>query len=74
MQQNGIIGFISKLLAIVQIGGNMSEQGADKAGLAISDGIKFFFKSLGMGIFIALILWLLPSALKGLSEFILALR
>ncbi|WP_410681558.1 hypothetical protein [Avibacterium paragallinarum] len=52
MQQNGIIKFISKLLVIVQIGGNMSEQGADKAGLAISDGIKFFFKSLGMKIFI----------------------
>ncbi|KAA6209772.1 hypothetical protein N8E87_12300 [Avibacterium paragallinarum] len=67
MQNKSIIGFISRLLA-------MSEQGADKAGLAISDGIKFLFKSVGMGIFIALILWLLPSALKGLSEFILALR
>ncbi|MEE6041371.1 hypothetical protein [Avibacterium paragallinarum] len=42
MQQNGIIKFISKLLAIVQIGGNMSEQGADKAGQTISAGIKFF--------------------------------
>ncbi|WP_165782207.1 hypothetical protein [Avibacterium paragallinarum] len=43
MQQNGIIKFISKLLAIVQIGGNMSEQGADQAGQTISAGIKFFY-------------------------------
>lgn len=74
MQYKGIIGFISRLLTIVNIGGNMSEQGADKAGLAISDGIKSFFRYVGMGIFIALILWLLPSVLNALSDFILAIR
>ncbi|WP_196247568.1 hypothetical protein [Gallibacterium anatis] len=42
MQHKGIIGFISRLLTIVNIGGNMSEQGADKAGQTVSSGIKFF--------------------------------
>lgn len=42
MQDKGKIGFISKLLMMINIGGSMSEQGADKAGQTISTGIKFF--------------------------------
>lgn len=41
-QDYSIVRFISKLLTVVNIGGNMSEQGADKAGQTISTGIKFF--------------------------------
>ncbi|OOF45937.1 hypothetical protein BKK52_11925 [Rodentibacter trehalosifermentans] len=37
-----IVRFISNLLTTVSIGGNMSENGADKAGQTISTGIKFF--------------------------------
>ncbi|WP_237567610.1 hypothetical protein [Mannheimia haemolytica] len=33
----------------------MSEQGADKAGLTISEGVRFFLKSLGIGLFLALV-------------------
>lgn len=37
-----IVRFIGNLLTTVDIGGNMSEKGADKAGQTISTGIKFF--------------------------------
>lgn len=41
-QHYSIVRFISNLLTTVNIGGNMSEAGADKAGQTISTGIKFF--------------------------------
>ncbi|OOF56366.1 hypothetical protein BKK56_03480 [Rodentibacter genomosp. 2] len=69
-----IVRFISNLLTIVNIGGNMSETGADKAGLEISAGLKFFFKSCGVGVAIAFFLWLSPDFLKALSDFILTLK
>ncbi|WP_167366613.1 hypothetical protein [Rodentibacter genomosp. 1] len=52
----------------------MSENGADKAGLEISAGLKFFFKSCGVGVAIAFFLWLSPDFLKALSDFILTLK
>ncbi len=52
----------------------MSETGADKAGLEISTGLKFFFKSCGIGVAIAFFLWLSPDFLKALSDFILTLK
>lgn len=41
-QDYSIVRFISNLLTTVNIGGSMSEAGADKAGQTISTGIKFF--------------------------------
>ncbi|QLD32249.1 hypothetical protein [Mannheimia varigena] len=73
-QNYSIVRFISKLLTVVNIGGSMSEQGADKAGLEISTGLKFFFKSCGVGIAVAFFLWLSPDFIKALSEFILMLK
>ncbi|PVX32644.1 hypothetical protein C8D76_1123 [Pasteurella langaaensis DSM 22999] len=69
-----IVRFISNLLTTVNIGENMSETGADKAGLEISTGLKFFFKSCGIGVAIAFFLWLSPDFLKALSDFILTLK
>lgn len=65
-----LVRFISKLLTIVNIGGNMSEQGADKAGLTISEGLRFLFKSIGIGLAVALIFYFLPF----LAEFINAIK
>ncbi|EPY99246.1 TPA: hypothetical protein ACU21O_000483 [Mannheimia haemolytica] len=48
----------------------MSEQGADKAGLTISEGVRFFLKSLGIGLFLALFFYFLPY----LAEFIIAVK
>ncbi|WGE65986.1 hypothetical protein NYR76_03220 [Actinobacillus equuli subsp. equuli] len=48
----------------------MSEQGADKAGLTISEGLGFLFKSIGIGLAVALIFYFLPF----LAEFILMLK
>lgn len=69
-----IVRIIGKLSAIVNIEGNMSEQGADKAGLEISAGLKFFFKACGIGIAIGFFLWLSPDFIKALSDFILTLK
>lgn len=70
-QPNGLdIPILSHLITALQIGGKMSEQGADKAGLTISQGLKFFFVSLGFGLAMALIFYFLPF----LAEFINALR
>lgn len=66
----GKMGFISDLLTTINIGGKMSEQGADKAGLTISQGLHFFFKAIGTGVMIAMIFYFLPY----LAEFINALR
>ncbi|MDO9655799.1 hypothetical protein [Glaesserella parasuis] len=52
----------------------MSEAGADKAGLQISSGLKFFFQACGIGIAVALALWLLPEALNALADFIIKLK
>lgn len=52
----------------------MSVQGADKAGQTISEGLRFFLKSVGLGAGIALILWLSPYFLNSLAEFILRLK
>lgn len=70
----GKMGFISDLLTTISIGGKMSEQGADKAGPTISEGLRFFLKSVGLGAGIALIFWLSPYFLNALAEFINALR
>ena len=55
-QNYSIVRFISNLSTIVNIGGNMSETGSDKAGLEISAGLKFFLKSCGVGVAIAFFL------------------
>ncbi|MCT8565806.1 hypothetical protein NUS45_06635 [Glaesserella parasuis] len=52
----------------------MSEQGADKAGLEISEGLKFFLKASGVSVAIALALWLLPDALNGIADFIIKMK
>lgn len=52
----------------------MSEQGADKAGLQISIGIKFFFTACGIGIVTALFLWLVPDFIKAIAETILMFK
>ena len=52
----------------------MSEQGADKAGLQISMGIKFFFTACGIGIATALFLWLMPDFIKAIAETILMFK
>lgn len=52
----------------------MSEQGADKAGLQISMGIKFFFTACGIGIVTALFLWLVPDFIKAIAETILMFK
>lgn len=62
--------FMSNLFTQINIGGSMSEQGADKYGENISSGIKCFLSMLGAGGFIALILWQLPN----LANFILAIK
>lgn len=59
-------GFIRDLFSSIRIGGKMSEQGADKAGLTISEGVRFFFKAVG----IAFVFYFLPS----LAEFIITLK
>lgn len=69
-----ILGFISNTITKLTIGGKMSEQGADKAGLEISAGLKFFFKACGIGIGIALVLWLLPEFLDALADFIIKMK
>ncbi|MFW9286112.1 hypothetical protein [Glaesserella parasuis] len=74
VQDYSIVRFISNLLTTVNIGGNMSEAGADKAGLQISSGLKFFFQACGIGIAVALALWLLPEALNTLADFIIKLK
>ncbi|MEG9487426.1 hypothetical protein [Mannheimia indoligenes] len=48
----------------------MSEQGADKAGLTISEGVRFLLKSLGIGLFLALLFYFLPY----LAEFIITVK
>lgn len=52
----------------------MSEQGADKAGLQISMGIKFFFTACGIGVATALFLWLMPDFIKAIAETILMFK
>ncbi|MDP0383987.1 hypothetical protein Q7Y45_08920 [Glaesserella parasuis] len=47
----------------------MSEQGADKAGLEISEGLKFFLKASGVSVAIALILWLLPDIINAIANY-----
>lgn len=69
-----IAKFISNLYSNLSIGGNMSEQGADKAGLQISMGIKFFFTACGIGIATALFLWLMPDFIKAIAETILMFK
>ena len=69
-----IAKFISNLYSNLSSGGNMSEQGADKAGLQISMGIKFFFTACGIGISTALFLWLMPDFIKAIAETILMLK
>ena len=59
-RNTNVLPFIGKLLTNINIGGYMSEQGADKYGENISSGIKFFLKAVGIGALIALILWQLP--------------
>lgn len=69
-----ILGFISNTVTKLTIGGKMSEQGADKAGLEISEGLKFFLKASGVSVAIALALWLLPDALNGIADFIIKMK
>ncbi|WP_439327585.1 hypothetical protein [Lonepinella sp. BR2357] len=47
----------------IKIGGNMSKQGADKAGQDISFGIKFLFCCIGIATILGVLLWLLPDLL-----------
>lgn len=61
---------IGKLLAQINIGGSMSEQGADEAGKDISDGFKFFLKAIGSGVLIALIFWQSPNFMGALIQLI----
>lgn len=65
-----IFRFISNLITNLNIGGNMSEQGADKAGLTISEGVRFFLKSVGIGLFLPLPFYFLPY----LAESIITLK
>lgn len=65
-----IFRFIGNLITNLNIGGNMSEQGADKAGLTISEGVRFLLKSLGIGLFLALLFYFLPY----LAEFIITVK
>lgn len=71
---SSILNLISKVITTINIGGNMSEQGADNAGLEISSGFKFFMKSCGIGIALALFLWKSPDFLNALAEFILTIK
>lgn len=64
-----ILGFISNTVTKLTIGGKMSEQGADKAGLEISEGLKFFLKASGVSVAIALILWLLPDIINAIANY-----
>ncbi|PRJ58285.1 hypothetical protein [Haemophilus influenzae] len=52
----------------------MSEQGADKCDENISSGIRFFLKAVGIGAFIALILWQLPNLAGALIQLINAIK
>lgn len=61
---------IGKLLTQLNIGENMSTQGADDAGKDISDGFKFFLKAIGSGVLIALIFWQSPNLAGALIQLI----
>ncbi|MBS6672804.1 MAG: hypothetical protein KH259_01600 [Haemophilus paraphrohaemolyticus] len=52
----------------------MSEQGADKAGLQLMAGIKFFLIACSLGIFIALLFWQSPNFVKAIGELIALFR
>ncbi|OOF35674.1 hypothetical protein BKK49_12320 [Rodentibacter rarus] len=65
---------IGKLLTQLNIGENMSTQGADEAGKDISDGFKFFLKAVGAGAFIALICWQAPNLAAALIQLITAIK
>lgn len=72
--QNGILRFMNNLITTMSIGGQMSEQGADKVGKDISEGFRFFLKACGIGLGIAFLFWQSPDFLKALAEFILTLK
>ncbi|WP_157019811.1 hypothetical protein [Muribacter muris] len=52
----------------------MSEQGADQAGKAISDGFKFFLKAVGLGAFFALVFWQAPNITEAMLKVITTLK
>lgn len=64
------VGFISDLFMTIHLGGKMSEQGADKVGQTISEGLRFFLKAIGTGAGIAFIFYFLPYV----AEFINAIK
>lgn len=66
--------FWNNLFTRINIGRYMSEQGADKCGENISSGIRFFLKAVGIGAFIALILWQLPNLAGALIQLINAIK
>ncbi|OOH89542.1 hypothetical protein BMT54_06520 [Pasteurellaceae bacterium 15-036681] len=66
MQDYNSLHNVIKLILGFFIGGNMSEQGADKAGKDIATGLRFLFQSLGMAIFLGVILWLLPDLINSI--------
>ncbi len=66
MPNFNIGNLLGKLFTSLKIGGNMSEQGADKAGKDISFGIKFFFCCMGISSILAVILWLLPDLITAI--------
>ena len=52
----------------------MSKRGADKYAENISSGVGFFLKAVGIGAFIALILWQLPNLADSLIQIINAIK
>ncbi|MFZ7244415.1 hypothetical protein C3007_07215 [Avibacterium gallinarum] len=66
MQDYSSISNVIKLILGFFVGGNMSEQGADKAGKDIATGLRFLFKSCGLAICIGVILWLLPDLITAI--------
>ena len=69
-----ILRFIFDINSNLNIGGKMSEEGADKAGLQLMAGIKFVLIACSLGIFIALLFWQSPNFVKAIGELIALFR
>lgn len=66
----GVFRFLNNTITTFNVGGKMSEQGADDMGRAIAQGFNFFLKTLAIGAAFALFFWQLPN----LAEFIIKLK
>ncbi|QIM64303.1 hypothetical protein A4G17_01950 [Frederiksenia canicola] len=61
---------IFKFITKFTLGGQMSEQGADAAGMELYKGFKFLLIALGISGGLALLFWRLPD----LAQFIITLK